>query len=284
MAPKTIIITGCSSGLGYHTAIYLAQQDYQVYASVRRNSDLNLFTHLPPQHQPRPFLLDLRWSQSRISKIISSLPTPPEVLINNAGYGFFGTLDTISVDHLQQQLEVNLYGTYKVIKAVLPSMRSRRAGLIINISSILGLFSLPGYGPYSISKFSIEALTQTLRHEETPFGIKTVSLNPGSFCTNFWKNSQLPRLNSKRTLSPHQRFNSNLKASFANPRRQHTRSHPLQVAKVINQLISTQNYPANVPIGLDAQLLYYLHRLLPRPLFFWIVKTIAHAPRPQQNA
>lgn len=281
MVPRTIIVTGCSSGLGYHTAIYLAQQGHKVFASVRRSPDLNLFTHLSHQHRPQPFLLDLSWSQSKISKTISSLSIPPEVLINNAGYGHFGTLDTISVDHLRQQLEVNLYGTYKVIKTVLPSMRSRRTGLIINISSILGLFSLPGYGPYSISKFSIEALTQTLRYEEAPFGIKIVSFNPGSFNTSFWKNSKLPRLTSKTITSPHQRFNSLLKLTSTSPRHQIRHSHPLKVAKAINRLISSQHHPANVPVGLDAFLLYYLHRFIPRQIFFWIIKTITRTPHPQ---
>lgn len=177
---RSVLITGCSSGFGYYTANFLRKQGIRVVATVRRREDLRL--------HPDSMLLDVTWPQAKIDRTIKNLIQKRgsiDCLVNNAGYGHLGNISKLSVVDLQSQLEVNLLGTFKVTKALLPHFRRRKQGLIINVSSILGLFTLPGYSIYSASKFALEALSSGLRQEEHANGIKVVTINPGAFKTSF---------------------------------------------------------------------------------------------------
>jgi len=266
---KTILITGCSSGIGYYTAKLLAREGHIVYAGVRKQVDLNVFSRLPLRHQPTTFLLDVTWDQQRINKTINKLSPHVDVLINNAGFGFLGAVETISVEQLQSQLDTNLLGLFKVTKSVLPTMRQRCSGLIINVSSISGLVAFAGYGIYSASKFAVEALTQALRLEEARFNISVASLNPGSFETNFWKNEQFPK---KSNASPLTEFNQRIQRSVKRSRSY--RGSPQIIAKKISQLINSHHQPLNNLVGLDARIIYLLRRLLPQFVFGHIMKRL----------
>lgn len=184
MKDQVVLVTGASSGIGLVSSKYLSAFGYQVIPAVRKKSDLGQL--------PNSILLDVTWNQDRINKTIQSVFTRfghIDVLINNAGFGHLGSIRDSEEGEFRDQLEVNLFGTYKMIKSVLPIMKKQKHGLIINISSILGLFSIPDFGLYSASKFAIEGLSQSLRLEEAGNNIKVVVVNPGSFKTKFYQNS-----------------------------------------------------------------------------------------------
>jgi len=178
--PKVVLITGCSSGFGLITAKYLTEKSYTVIPSVRKKSDLAKL--------PNTVLLDVTWSQLKINRFIDSVIEKygrVDVLINNAGYGHLGSVGDLTADDAREQLETNFVGSFKVIKSVLPYMRQMKSGLILNVSSMLGLFSIPNHGIYSASKFALEGLSQSLRLEEAKNGVKIIVVNPGVFATSF---------------------------------------------------------------------------------------------------
>ncbi len=109
-----------------------------------------------------------------------------DVLVNNAGFGVYGSLEEVPMETFRQQFETNVFGVLNVLKAALPSMRAQRSGTILNISSIAGWMSFPGSGAYGSSKFALEGLTESLEAELRPLGIRTVLIEPGSFHTNFY--------------------------------------------------------------------------------------------------
>lgn len=177
---KVVLITGCSSGFGFVTAKHLAETGYTVIPTVRKKSDLALL--------PNMELLDVTWPQLKINRFIYSVIERYghiDVLINNAGYGAIGRLEDISELDAKNQFETNFFGVHKIIKSVLPGMKSQKNGLIINISSILGLFSIPEYGIYAASKHALEAYSTSLRLEHKKNNIQVTLINPGRFATSF---------------------------------------------------------------------------------------------------
>jgi NAD(P)-dependent dehydrogenase (short-subunit alcohol dehydrogenase family) len=114
-----------------------------------------------------------------------------DVLINNAGFGAYGSLEEVPMETFRQQFETNVFGVLNVLKAALPSMRAQRSGTILNISSIAGWMSFPGSGAYGSSKFALEGLTESLEAELRPLGIRTILIEPGSFQTNFYGHNYL---------------------------------------------------------------------------------------------
>jgi len=177
---KVVLITGCSSGFGYITAKYLAGKGSTIIPSVRKKSDLAKL--------PNTVLLDVTWSQLKINRFIDSVIEKygrVDVLINNAGYGHYSPLENITDLDAKKQFETNFFGPLKVIRAVLPQMKKQKGGLIINVSSLLGLFVIPSLGIYSASKYSLEAYSAALRLELQKNNIHVTVINPGRFATSF---------------------------------------------------------------------------------------------------
>src|SRR3989344_113684 len=177
---KVVLITGCSSGFGYITAKYLAGKGSTIIPSVRKKSDLAKL--------PNTVLLDVTWSQLKINRFIDSVIEKygrVDVLINNAGYGHYSPLENITDLDAKKQFETNFFGPLKVIRAVLPQMEKQKGGLIINVSSLLGLFVIPSLGIYSASKYSLEAYSAALRLELQKNNIHVTVINPGRFATSF---------------------------------------------------------------------------------------------------
>ncbi|OGM27712.1 hypothetical protein A3D00_00455 [Candidatus Woesebacteria bacterium RIFCSPHIGHO2_02_FULL_38_9] len=179
-----------------------------------------------------------------------------------------GAIETFSEREVKEQFETNFFGLFKVTKSMLPYMRGQkpaspagRSGLIINVSSISGLFTTAYYGIYSASKYAVEAITQALRIEESLYGIKVVSVNPGSFETKFWENEKFP----KNTRSSLGKFNERIKAFISRNKRR--RGNSMVVAKKIREIIETKNPKKNYLIGWDVIalylcLVYFLNQLL----------------------
>lgn len=187
MQPKIILITGCSSGIGFDAVFALKKRGNRVIASCRKPEDVQKLLDLDIE----AVVLDVSDSESLhkgFAQIMSLTQGHLDVLINNAGYGQAGALEDITRSILRKQFETNVFGLLELTNLVIPIMRQQGQGRIINVSSILGLISLPFRGAYNASKYAVEGLSDTLRLELVSSGIKVVTIEPGPIESKFRDN------------------------------------------------------------------------------------------------
>jgi short-subunit dehydrogenase len=182
---KVVLITGITSGFGEKTAGLLAAKGYRVYGTSRKAVD-----SAKPYSVLQMEVTDPSSVKIAVDKIIG-LEGRIDVLINNAGMGISGPVETTPADEIRLQMDTNFMGFVNTIQQVVPVMRSQGAGIIINMSSIGGLMGLPYQGFYSASKFAVEGLSEALRMELKPYNIKVVLVNPGDFKTHFTANRKV---------------------------------------------------------------------------------------------
>jgi short-subunit dehydrogenase len=181
-----IIITGCSTGIGLETALYLKKRFVKVYPTARREEDVKMLKDLGFEHAMQ---LDVT-NSSQITSVIKYVMLQDgkiDTWFNNAGYGQAGAIEDIKTDLLREQFETNVFGLHECTRQIIPIMREQGYGKIIQHSSVLGLISLFGRGAYNASKYAIEGLTDTLRLELKETGIYAVLLNTGPITSNFRK-------------------------------------------------------------------------------------------------
>ncbi len=186
---KSILITGCSSGIGLDAALGLQQRGYQVIATVRNTEHIALLQEKGLEHV---LLLDLQSSESINAAVTSTLEITGRqlyALFNNGAYGLPGAVEDLTRDALRRQFETNLFGTHELTRAFLPIMLQQDDARIVQCSSVLGLVAMPFRGAYNASKFALEGLTDTLRQELADTSVKVVSIEPGPILTDFRKNS-----------------------------------------------------------------------------------------------
>ena len=186
---KTVLITGCSSGIGHCLAHGLRAAGYRVFATARKIDDVTKLKNLGFD----AFLLDLASSdsiQAAISKVFQKTDSL-YALINNGAYGQAGALEDISREVLEKQFQTNVFGWHELTNLVLPSMKERNLGRIVYISSVLGFVAMPFRGPYVASKFAIEGLVDTLRLELKKTRIKLCIVQPGPIESKFRQNAFL---------------------------------------------------------------------------------------------
>jgi NAD(P)-dependent dehydrogenase (short-subunit alcohol dehydrogenase family) len=194
-APKTMIVTGCSSGFGRAIALRLASRGWRVFATVRSDSDQSpLQAAVAKVGIPGALTIVLcditdATQVDYLRQVVSAATAQVDVLVNNAGTAYAGPVELLDLDDLRRQFEINVFGHVAVTQAFLPMLKASR-GMIINMSSIGGLFSTPGLGAYSASKYALEALTDALRIEVAPFGVRVVMIEPGSAKTQLQATSR----------------------------------------------------------------------------------------------
>ncbi len=186
---KTVLITGGTDGLGRATALLLATAGYRVFAAGRSRAKREALDQVARERRLPLETLEMDVcddsSVARALAEVRSQAGPVDVLVNNAGIGYIAPMEEITMEHLRQQFETNFFGVVRVTQAVLPEMRVRRRGRIINVSSVAGKLALPLFGAYSGSKFALEGMTDALRLEVYPLGIDVVLIEPGYIPTNF---------------------------------------------------------------------------------------------------
>lgn len=188
MNTKIILITGCSSGIGFDAVFALKKRGHRVIASCRKTEDIQKLLNKGIE----ALLLDVSDTtsiQSAFSQLLIMTSGRLDVLINNAGYGQVGALEDVSRDILRQQFETNVFGLQDLTNLVIPIMREQGQGRIINISSILGVISMPFRGAYNASKYALEGLSDTLRLELFNTGIKVITIEPGPIDSRFRDNA-----------------------------------------------------------------------------------------------
>ncbi|MFB6092045.1 MAG: SDR family NAD(P)-dependent oxidoreductase, partial [Haloquadratum sp.] len=183
MHPETVLITGCSSGIGRATARAFLEEDWRVYATARNPADVETLGEAGCEIAT----LDVtdRDDVDRVVDRIVDEAGHVSCLVNNAGYGQFGPVEDVPTDQVHRQFDVNLYGPHRLVRAVLPQMREQGEGTIVNVSSVAGRVSFPGGGVYAGSKFALEAMSDALRNEVDEYGIDVVVVEPGPVESNF---------------------------------------------------------------------------------------------------
>ncbi|MBQ8958363.1 MAG: SDR family NAD(P)-dependent oxidoreductase [Bacteroidales bacterium] len=183
MKEKVILITGASSGIGYDAVQMLSQQGHRVYAAARRVEKMEPLKAFGAKVL-RMDVTDERSMQQGVDEIIRA-EGRIDVLVNNAGYGFFGAIETVPMEEARRQLEVNVFGLARLTQLVLPQMRKQGSGRIINTASIAGKMVFYMGGWYNVTKYSVEAFSDALRMEMKPFGIDVVMIEPGAIKTDW---------------------------------------------------------------------------------------------------
>ncbi|MYN25991.1 SDR family oxidoreductase [Duganella levis] len=240
---KTILITGCSSGFGLETARYFLERDWQVIATMRTpNAEL-----LPASPHLRVLPLDVTDPDS-IQKLIETA-APVDVLVNNAGIGLLGALEGISMDKVREIFETNTFGTIAVTQAVLPQMRGRKAGVIINVTSSVTVKSLPLLSVYTGSKAAVNAFTESLALELAQFNVRVNLVLPGRApTTSFGANAQ-PRMQGA-IPEAYAAMAQNVFAEWAQSTEEVTQA--IDVAQAVWQAATSSDAPMRIAAGADA--------------------------------
>jgi len=257
---KNILITGCSTGFGFDASKYLASKGHNVFATMRAVEDKNAEAAQALRDYATEndvsisvFEIDVT-SDASVKSAVSQMPHI-DVLINNAGLGYGGPIEAFSIEQFQAQMDVNVTGIMRMAKAVLPGMRKRRSGLLIQVSSIAGRFAGPGLGIYHCSKWAVEGLSESLRYELSPLGIDVVLVEPGPFATSFFGNV-LPGLDEEimadygHVKEYSDGFGEAVMQIFEDP---NTPSDPMIIVKIFEDLIDAPNgsRPLRTVAGLD---------------------------------
>jgi NAD(P)-dependent dehydrogenase (short-subunit alcohol dehydrogenase family) len=257
---KKILITGCSTGFGYDAAKYFAEKGHHVYATMRNINGKNASSakELKDFASTNNYNLDVLeidvTSDESVNAAASELPAI-DVLINNAGRGYGGPMESFSSEEILAQLDLNIVGTVRMAKAVLPGMRAQKSGLIIQVSSTAGRAAFPGWGLYHASKWGLEGMSEAMRYELAPLGIDVVLVEPGPFATDFFGN-MLPAGNEEiaNAYKHVQEFSDGFGVQVQNMYAdENVPTDPMIVVKIFDDLINTPagSRPIRTIAGLD---------------------------------
>ncbi|WP_413723625.1 oxidoreductase [Sodalis sp. RH16] len=248
-AAKTLLITGVSSGFGLALAKAALADGHRVIGTVRSPAAKADFEALNPAQAFGRILdvTDIELMDSLIADA-ESLLGPIDVLVNNAGYGHEGVFEESPLADMRRQFDVNVFGAVGMIKAVLPSMRKRRAGHIVNITSMGGFITMPGIAYYCGSKFALEGISEALGKELKPFNIAVTAVAPGSFRTD-WAGRSMVR--SPRNIADYNAIFDPIRKA-REEKSGHQLGDPAKAAQAILRLIESREPPAHLLLGSDA--------------------------------
>lgn len=249
ITPKTFLITGVSSGLGRAFAEGALAAGHRVIGTVRREDDADAFAALAAG-RAHPLILDVT-DFAAVPNAVAEAERhagPVEVLVNNAGYGHEGALEESSMDDLQRQFAANVYGPVMMMKAVLPGMRERRRGQIINVTSMGGFITMPGISFYCGSKFALEGISEALGKEVADFGIRVTALAPGQFRTD-WAGRSMDR--TPRSISDYDTVMDPIRAA-RQAKSGNQPGDPAKAAQALLAIVEAENPPVRLFLGEDA--------------------------------
>ncbi|MEJ6475885.1 SDR family oxidoreductase [Pseudoalteromonas piscicida] len=260
---KSILITGCSTGIGYYCALQLSKAGFQVIASVRNAKDLNKFEGT----DIHCILLDLACEQSIKDGFEQALAIANgrlDALFNNGAYGQPGAVEDLPTEVLRKQFEVNFFGWHTLTCLAVAQMRKQGAGRIIHNSSVLGLVALPYRGAYNASKFALEGLTDTLRMELSNSNIQVSLIEPGPILSKFRENAKAAFLQHiDHVNSAHQKeYQAQINRLGAEDAPQKFTLGPDAVYKVLLHALTAPRPKARYYVTFPTYLMGYLKRLL----------------------
>ena len=263
-----VVVTGTSSGIGRATAEQLAAEGFHVLAGVRRQEDADKIK----QNNIEPVILDitaidtLRALAERVEQ--DPLGRPLRAVVNNAGIAVNAPLEMVPLDEFRRQIEVSVIGQVAVIQALTPALL-KSGGRVVNIGSVGGKISMPGFGIYSAAKYAMEAINDSLRREMSSFGLKVIMITPGGVSTSLSEKgvTTADRLSKLMTPDQHRRHDRLFDAVKAQAESWATSGiPPKRVAEVVSRAIHASNPRTRYTAGRDSALLTRLVRILPDKL------------------
>jgi NAD(P)-dependent dehydrogenase (short-subunit alcohol dehydrogenase family) len=282
MTAKTILITGCSTGIGRATAERLAAKGHTVYATARK---LDAITDLEAAGC-KTLALDVCDESSMQAAVSHMLEAEGSIdaLVNNAGYSQSGAIETVDMEALRRQFETNVFGLMRMCQLVLPSMREQRSGRIVNISSMGANLVFPGGGVYHATKFAVNALSDALRFEVKGFGVGVVTIEPGAIRTNF-EQAALASMDEAKDFGPYTDFNAAVgkltKDAYERGPLKLFGGPPSRVAKVIEKAITTGHPRARYRVTPSAKLMVNQRKLMTDGM--WDAFVATQFPRPGKS-
>lgn len=272
MTQKVILITGASSGIGFDAARVLAKQGHKIYAAARRTdlmeplkSDGVVTMHMD--------VTDDESIRQGVEQVIAA-EGRIDVLVNNAGYGFFGAIENVKMEDARRQLEVNVFGLARLCQLVIPHMRKQKSGRIINISSIAGKLVMPFGGWYHVSKFSVEALSDAMRIELKPFGIDVSMIEPGGIKTD-WGIIAAKHLRNSSLGTPYEEATLNESKILHKAYSGNYLSSPKVITKAISKAVNSRCPRARYRTGAFAHTGVFIHWLLPAKCWDAMMRNLA---------
>ena len=272
---QSVLITGSSEGIGRATALYLARRGHRVIATGRSLSRLSGL-----EEEARAASLPLQVMELDINDDGSVAKQVPSivgeagglyVLVNNAGYALWGCLEELEMDEVRAQFETNLFAVLRMSQAVLPHMRQRGRGTIINVGSISGLIGSPAGGAYAATKSALRALSAVMRLEVAQFGIRVALIEPGLIRSNFHANQVVAR-RALADESPYRSYEERIRKSSARFRQ--GGGDPMKVARRVAKIISAKRPRARYSVGVDSGLGVLAARFLPDGVVEFFVKRV----------
>jgi NAD(P)-dependent dehydrogenase (short-subunit alcohol dehydrogenase family) len=267
---KTVLITGASSGFGEQMVIDFLKEGWRVVAAMRKseersemfkkNSNLELITLDVTKKE------DIKTVQAFVQ---NNLGGKLDLLVNNAGYGVFGAVEDVSEEQIRRQMEVNYFGPVLLIKSLLPSIREVK-GKIINISSIMGVYSIPLGGLYSSSKYALEGISEGLMHELAPFDVSVCSVRPGGHRTKFMK-SIIWGEGSGKEGSAYNSLTVGLSAMMNKLSSRKNAPGAENVSNTVIKLSKANKMPRTVYVGGDAKSLALMKKILPSSIYLFVL-------------
>jgi NAD(P)-dependent dehydrogenase (short-subunit alcohol dehydrogenase family) len=262
---NVVLVTGASSGFGHATALLLQERGYRVYGASRRPPEDAPFTTLSMD------VCDDESVQRGVERVLAEAGRI-DVLVNCAGMGIAGSVEDVTITEAHEQLETNFFGALRLCRAVLPAMRAQGAGTIVNISSIAGRVGIPYQAHYSASKFALEGMTEALRMEVAPFGIRTVLVEAGDFHTGFTAHRRVSAVAQASAYG--ERFQKSLKVMIADE--EHGES-PERMARLVARIIVGRSRRFRYVVGPWHEVLVVNMRgLLPDGLLHWALRLYYH--------
>jgi len=250
---KVAIVTGSSSGIGYETTLALARDGFYTFATVRSAKKAQKILEVTKKEKLNIEIIELDIDDENSIKLafekIFSKKQRIDVLVNNAGWALFGSLEDVPIKDFRLQFETNFFGIINIIQRVAPIMRKQGSGIIVNISSVAGRIGFPGSSAYISSKFALEGLSESLRYELGQFGVKVIIVEPGVVKTNLFSSMKIAEPKSD---SPYKEITEKvimgvkMMAELGTP--------PLEVANTILNAIKEANPRPRYIVGNDAQM------------------------------
>lgn len=265
MRDEVVLVTGASSGIGFNTALELKEKGYIVWGAARRVENLKQLE----EKGINIIYLDLCDENSIISCIneINQKSGGVDILINNAGYGSYGAIEDVEIEEAKRQFEVNIFGLSRMIQLVLPHMREKNKGKIINVSSVGGKVHTPFGAWYHATKFALEALSDCLRIEVKEFNIDVVIIEPGAIKTD-WGIIASDNLKKRSANSPYKKNASlvadNLKKIYSSEK---GISDPSLVCSTIVKAVLKNKAKTRYLVGKNSKTLLFARRLLSDKLY-----------------
>ncbi len=269
-APKTVMITGASSGIGMEAALYFHERGWNTIATLRHPEE----RHTPLHEKGLPDLLHLDVCEpASIQAVIQYILDKYgklDVLVNNAGYAVYGPFEATSETQLTRQFDTNVFGLMAVTRQMLPVFRQQKGGVLINVASMGGRIGFPLYSLYNASKWAVEGFSESLQYELKPLNIRVKLVEPGVIKTDFYERS-LDTTDNIGWAEPYGVILTRGKkrdGEFA----LRSGAEPRLVAQAIYKAATDKNWRLRYPVGSDAHQVSLLRRLLPEWLFYRILE------------